>query len=75
MPSPDKSLEEWLVKLELPEVQTMLELNGWDHVGFIRGVISTEDLTTLGINNEKVKRSVKYPPHDKEYHINYYFIS
>ncbi|KAL5252993.1 hypothetical protein ACHWQZ_G015679 [Mnemiopsis leidyi] len=52
----NKSLEEWLVKLELPEIQTMLELNGWDHIEFIRDVISKEDLTAMGINNDKVKR-------------------
>ena len=54
----DKSLEEWLVKLELPEIQTMLELNGWDHIEFIRDVISKEDLTSMGISNDKVKRWV-----------------
>ncbi|XP_063677915.1 ankyrin repeat and SAM domain-containing protein 1A-like isoform X2 [Bolinopsis microptera] len=54
----DKSLEEWLVKLELPEIQTMLELNGWDHIDFIRQVISKEDLAAMGINNDKVKRKL-----------------
>ena len=44
------------MKLELPEIQTMLELNGWDHIEFIRQVISKEDLAAMGINNDKVKR-------------------
>ena len=44
------------MKLELPEIRTMLEMNGWDHVEFIRGVIGKEDLTAMGITNDKVKR-------------------
>ena len=47
-----------MIKVELPEIQTMLELNGWDHIEFIRDVISKEDLTAIGISNDKVKRLV-----------------
>jgi len=49
------SLESWLIGLKQPELQVMMELNGWDNLTHIGGLMAKEDLVAMGINNDKIK--------------------
>ena len=54
----EPQLEDWLKKLDLEELLSVLILNGWDNISFINGVIDKHDISDLGVNNEKIKKKL-----------------